>query len=224
MCLRGLVASIGGGVPAALVESCLQKAPDKRPTMEEFSPSAATMSLKIVDASPLILTSVTGCGDASVRARGCGEATAWASGEPSSAGGVPFLTVVAKIAGWGESFWNGFFVPGAFRYMWVLHCTWLVNSAAHLWGDRPYDPNSNPAENRLVAIASIGEGWHNWHHKYPFDYAASEYGVLTQFNPTKLVIDTSAALGLVTERKRATAMWKREKTRLAAAHAKAKEQ
>ena len=51
---------------------------------------------------------------------------------------------------------------------------WLVNSAAHLWGERPYDPKSNPAENPLVAIASIGEGWHNWHHKYPFDYAASE--------------------------------------------------
>merc|ERR1719231_1182993 len=125
-----------------------------------------------------------------------------------------FHALVAQRC-WGETFWNGFFVPGAFRYIWVLHCTWLVNSAAHLWGERPYDPNSNPAENPLVAIASIGEGWHNWHHKYPFDYAASEYGVLRQFNPTKLLIDFGAALGLVTERKRATGMWEREKAKRA---------
>ena len=65
----------------------------------------------------------------------------------------------------------------------------FVNSAAHLWGERPYDPKSNPAENPWVAILSVGEGWHNWHHKYPFDYAASEFGVASQFNPTKLFID-----------------------------------
>merc|ERR1719375_3064925 len=113
-------------------------------------------------------------------------------------------------------------VPGALRYVWVLHCTWLVNSAAHLWGERPYDPKSNPAENPLVAIASIGEGWHNWHHKYPFDYAASEYGITAQFNPTKLVIDVCAFFGLVTDRKRATAMWAREQKKLKTELVKAK--
>jgi len=127
-----------------------------------------------------------------------------------------FPALVAKFA-WGEAFWNGFFVAGAVRYVYVLHCTWLVNSAAHLWGDHPYDPNSHPAENKLVAIASLGEGWHNWHHKYPFDYAASEYGISTQFNPTKMIIDLGAALGMVTDRKRATAMWAREKVKMEAA-------
>mmetsp|Transcript_66814 Transcript_66814/g.111019 ORF Transcript_66814/g.111019 Transcript_66814/m.111019 type:complete len:336 (-) Transcript_66814:359-1366(-) len=122
--------------------------------------------------------------------------------------------MVAQVA-WGESFWNGFFVPGCLRYLWVLHCTWLVNSAAHLWGSRPYDPSSNPAENPLVAVASIGEGWHNWHHKYPFDYAASEYGFARQFNPTKMIIDVCASLGLVSDRKRATKMWAREQLKLA---------
>lgn len=105
-------------------------------------------------------------------------------------------------------------VAGFVRYVWVLHCTWLVNSAAHLWGARPYDPKSNPAENFFVAIASIGEGWHNWHHKFPFDYAASEYGILGGYwNPTKLFIDAFATFGLVTNRKTATEMWKREKQR-----------
>ena len=122
---------------------------------------------------------------------------------------VPGL--VAKY-GWGERFINaGMMVCGAVRYLWVLHCTWLVNSAAHLWGERPYDPQSNPAENPIVSIAAIGEGWHNWHHKYPFDYAASEYGVMTQFNPTKLVIDAAAAVGLVYDASVPTAMWARER-------------
>jgi len=58
----------------------------------------------------------------------------------------------------------------------VLHSTWLVNSAAHFYGDHPYDPSINPTENPIVAFFAIGEGWHNWHHKYPFDYAASELG------------------------------------------------
>jgi stearoyl-CoA desaturase (delta-9 desaturase) len=97
---------------------------------------------------------------------------------------------------WGDSFWHGYWVAGAFRCVCVWHTTWLVNSAAHLYGDHPYDPASHPAENPLVSLFTLGEGWHNWHHKYPFDYAASEYGVSRQFNPTKLFIDTCCLLGL----------------------------
>jgi len=108
---------------------------------------------------------------------------------------------------WGEDFWNAFFVCGALRYAIVLHFTWLVNSAAHLYGDHPYDVLSYPSENPLVSFCSIGEGWHNWHHKYPFDYAASEFGVSSQFNPSKLFIDLMAMLGLVWDRKRGTAAW-----------------
>lgn len=108
---------------------------------------------------------------------------------------------------WGENFWPAVWVAGALRYCIVLHFTWFVNSAAHLYGNHPYDPKSWPAENPFVSVCSIGEGWHNWHHKYPYDYAASEFGVHRQFNPTKLFIDTCAALGLVWGRKRATNAW-----------------
>jgi len=114
---------------------------------------------------------------------------------------------------WGENFWNGFFVAGALRYIWVLHATWLVNSAAHLYGDHPYDEKSWPAENPMVSVAAIGEGWHNWHHKYPFDYAASEFGVSEQYNPTKMFIDTCVFLGLASNPKRATGAWNKLKSR-----------
>jgi len=108
---------------------------------------------------------------------------------------------------WGENFWNAFFVAGGLRYVVVLHFTWLVNSAAHLYGDHPYDVLSYPSENPLVSFCSVGEGWHNWHHKYPFDYAASEFGISSQFNPSKLFIDIMAFLGQVRDRKRGTAAW-----------------
>lgn len=108
---------------------------------------------------------------------------------------------------WGDNFWNGYFVAGALRYIIVLHITWCVNSAAHFFGDHPYDPTSWPAENPLVSFGALGEGWHNWHHKYPFDYAASEYGIDKQFNPTKLFIDICCFFGLASDRKRGTGAW-----------------
>jgi len=114
---------------------------------------------------------------------------------------------------WGEEFWDAFFVAGALRYVIVLHFTWFVNSAAHLSGDHPYDVLSYPAENPFVSYCAVGEGWHNWHHKYPFDYAASEFGISSQFNPSKLFIDVMAFFGMVWGRKRATAAWTMNRAR-----------
>lgn len=113
--------------------------------------------------------------------------------------------------GWNETLINGFLIPGVLRYVITMNCTFLVNSAAHLYGSRPYDNKINPAENRIVAYLSSGEGWHNWHHTFPFDYAASEFGIGNQYNPTKLFIDVCAHLRLVTDRKRALNIWKKMK-------------
>ena len=43
--------------------------------------------------------------------------------------------------------------------------------------------------------------------QYPFDYAASEFGISSQYNPTKLFLDILASVGLVWGRKRGTAVW-----------------
>jgi stearoyl-CoA desaturase (delta-9 desaturase) len=105
-------------------------------------------------------------------------------------------------SGWGESFLNGMLTAGTLRYCVMLHVTWLVNSAAHLYGERPYNRTIYAAENVVVCAGALGEGWHNWHHCYPYDYAASEHGMSRQYNPTKAWIDLFARLGCVTERKR----------------------
>uniref|UniRef100_A0A8D2PZV8 Stearoyl-CoA desaturase 5 n=1 Tax=Varanus komodoensis TaxID=61221 RepID=A0A8D2PZV8_VARKO len=100
---------------------------------------------------------------------------------------------------WGESLWNSYFLASILRYTISLNVAWLVNSAAHMYGNRPYDKNINPRQNTLVSFGAIGEGFHNFHHTFPFDYSASELGL--KFNPTTWFIDFMFWLGLVTERK-----------------------
>jgi len=128
----------------------------------------------------------------------------WALGFPA----------IVPVYFWGENLANAFFVCGAWRYVFLLHATWTVNSIAHAWGERPYDPSINPRQNFWVACWALGEGWHNWHHKYPYDYATSEYGVLRNFNPTKLFIDAFAYLGLVWDRRRALGAWELAKAKM----------
>ncbi|CAB1343959.1 unnamed protein product [Coregonus sp. 'balchen'] len=101
---------------------------------------------------------------------------------------------------WGESLWLGYFVPGLLRYTLVLNATWLVNSAAHMWGNRPYDANINPRENKFVTLSAIGEGFHNYHHTFPYDYATSEFGC--KLNLTTCFIDLMCFLGLAKDCKR----------------------
>ena len=117
-----------------------------------------------------------------------------------------FPTLLSNYV-WNEKMVVAFFATGCFRYCVGLHCTWLVNSAAHLYGGHPYDQTINPAENKFVSYLSVGEGWHNWHHKFPYDYAASELGADCQFNPTKVFIDICAFVGLAKGRKRALHAW-----------------
>lgn len=83
-----------------------------------------------------------------------------------------------------------------------LHATWCVNSAAHMFGDRPYDGTIPPAENSMVSLMTLGEGYHNYHHKFPFDYATSELGHM--FNGSKLFIELMASIGQAYDLKRVT--------------------
>lgn len=101
---------------------------------------------------------------------------------------------------WGESLLVAYFVPALLRYTVVLNATWLVNSAAHMWGNRPYDKTINPRENKFVAFSAIGEGFHNYHHTFPYDYATSEFGC--KVNLTTCFIDLMCFLGLASDPKR----------------------
>ncbi|XP_075146045.1 acyl-CoA Delta-9 desaturase-like [Haematobia irritans] len=77
---------------------------------------------------------------------------------------------------WNETIQNGYFVAGVFRWIFSLHTTGTVNSLSHMYGNKPYDKDYKPAENKFASIVTFGEGWHNYHHAFPWDFRTSEFG------------------------------------------------
>lgn len=90
-----------------------------------------------------------------------------------------YLAHAALISGvgylLGYAFWGGhaagtqlglsFLVWGVFvRTVAVWHITWSVNSLTHLFGYRNYQTDEHSRNNWLVALLTVGEGWHNNHH------------------------------------------------------------
>ncbi|ONI89483.1 acyl-CoA desaturase [Saccharothrix sp. ALI-22-I] len=88
----------------------------------------------------------------------------------------PALTVVtlvspAVIGGLATWSWWGaltaFFWAGLVRVAVLHHVTWSVNSICHMIGDRPFTARDKSANFWPLAIASMGESWHNSHHADP---------------------------------------------------------
>ncbi|XP_017000387.2 acyl-CoA Delta-9 desaturase [Drosophila takahashii] len=102
-------------------------------------------------------------------------------------------TVIPMVC-WEESLACSWFVATMFRWCFQLNMTWLVNSAAHKFGGRPYDKSMNPVQNAYVSAFTFGEGWHNYHHAFPWDYKTSEWGRYSP-NVTTAFIDMFAAIG-----------------------------
>ena len=67
-----------------------------------------------------------------------------------------------KTSKW-QVFIVGFFLVNVI----VLHITLSINSLGHLWGKKSYFTNDNSRNNFLLAIFTLGEGWHNNHHFCP---------------------------------------------------------
>lgn len=49
----------------------------------------------------------------------------------------------------------------------LYHATFCVNSLAHVWGSRRYHTRDQSRNNLLIALLTLGEGWHNNHHHFP---------------------------------------------------------
>ncbi|CAG2110951.1 unnamed protein product [Medioppia subpectinata] len=103
------------------------------------------------------------------------------------------LPTLIPVYFWSEGWLNALIVGAFWRYCTSLHCTWFVNSAAHMFGDKPYNPRIEPRENPFVSFGAFGEGFHNYHHEFPFDYKTSEMG--WKLNVTTVFIDFMALIG-----------------------------
>jgi stearoyl-CoA desaturase (Delta-9 desaturase) len=104
------------------------------------------------------------------------------------------IPTIVPVFLWNETWTNSWFVVAMFRYVFSLNVTWLVNSAAHAFGNKPYDKFITPVQNKTVAILALGEGWHNYHHVFPWDYKTAELGDYSM-NYTTAFIDFFAKIG-----------------------------
>jgi stearoyl-CoA desaturase (delta-9 desaturase) len=63
---------------------------------------------------------------------------------------------------WQMLVW-GFFVSTVACY----HATYSINSFAHRFGSQRFDTGDDSRNNLWLALLTLGEGWHNNHHRYP---------------------------------------------------------
>ena len=81
------------------------------------------------------------------------------------------------------------------RIVLTHHSTFLINSAAHAFGTRPYTDANSARDNALLAPFTYGEGYHNFHHMWQWDY---RNGVRWyQWDTTKWLVMDLALVGLV---------------------------
>jgi stearoyl-CoA desaturase (delta-9 desaturase) len=94
---------------------------------------------------------------------------------------------------WSWSWWGAltaFFWGSLVRVALLHHVTFSINSVCHIKGRRPFKTRDRSQNVWWLALPSMGESWHNFHHAEP---ASARHGVRV------LEIDTSAALIKVME-------------------------
>lgn len=111
---------------------------------------------------------------------------------------LPMACGAATTAWLGESalvgLLAGFLFGGCTRVVAVQHFTFLINSLAHAIGTRPYDGSSSARDSTLLAVLTFGEGYHNYHHRFPADYRNGPR--LWHFDPGKWAIWILSRVGL----------------------------
>ena len=96
------------------------------------------------------------------------------------------------------SFWS-FLFPlryGATNCGAINFTVWpnFINSLAHFWGSQPYTDKNTARDNGVLAFFTFGEGYHNYHHIFEYDY---RNGIRWyQFDPTKWLIKGLSYVGL----------------------------
>lgn len=92
--------------------------------------------------------------------------------------------------GWQMLMW-GFFVSTVL----LFHGTFTINSLGHVWGNRPYKTKDHSRNNFVLALLTLGEGWHNNHHR--FAVSARQGFVWWQVDITYYILKIMSYLGIV---------------------------
>ena len=91
--------------------------------------------------------------------------------------------------------WSGFVVGFLWSTVLVYHATFCINSLAHVSGSKRYVTGDDSRNNWLLAIFTMGEGWHNNHHAY---HSSVRQGFRWwEIDPTYYLLRALSWLGLV---------------------------
>lgn len=81
------------------------------------------------------------------------------------------LVVPAGVVGLWLGSWEGALTGlvwgGLIRIFVAHHVTWGVNSFGHVYGAMPFHAKGQARNNALLALVTLGDGWHNNHHAFP---------------------------------------------------------
>jgi len=107
---------------------------------------------------------------------------------------VPLLLAFGLWAAGGMQLlvW-GFFISTVV----LFHGTCLINSLAHQLGSRRYATDDDSRNSLVLALITLGEGWHNNHHRYP---GATRQGFFWwEIDVTYYVLRALAAVGVISD-------------------------
>lgn len=100
---------------------------------------------------------------------------------------------------WGDPV-GGLLVGGFLRLVVQWHATFAVNSFTHKFGRQPYCTTNSARDSFLAALITLGEGYHNYHHRFQLDY---RNGIRWHhFDPTKWFVYTMSKVGLTRDLRR----------------------
>ena len=100
---------------------------------------------------------------------------------------------------WGDPI-GALLLAGFVRLVFQYHATFAVNSVAHYIGSRPYTTSNSARDSWITAIVTLGEGYHNFHHRFQIDY---RNGVrFYQLDPTKWFVWTMSKVGVTWDLRR----------------------
>ncbi len=110
------------------------------------------------------------------------------------ASGIILPVIIGALMGGLVGAVGAFLIAFCARVTVVYHITWCINSFAHTFGKATYDIDSTAKDNWFAALLTNGEGYHNYHHRFPGDY---RNGVRWyDWDPSKWIINLLWRMGL----------------------------
>jgi stearoyl-CoA desaturase (delta-9 desaturase) len=113
------------------------------------------------------------------------------------------LVLPMLIAWWIGHPLGGFIMTVCLRIVIVLHSSFFINSFAHTFGKKSYDSSQSARDNWVGALLTNGEGFHNFHHRFPMDYRNGYRWY--HWDPSKWCIYVLSKFGLAWDLKRTSA-------------------